>query len=203
MAFIVVVGCDLPVNVPPSREPPPLPPPKQPPPSDDPDTYYEQILRKRLDFEEKIFEAMNLYRSTSQKVYQQRAQLKQYLGDKPVSESIELFRKGKLSEIPSDLRVAYSCWQTLLPDETQRLRFAVWIEKQQSIGILEEFDIQIKNFENRREMEEILNEEELAEIDRLLVQIAQQGNELYNPGDKALLEEEAIEIIKTELANWE
>ena len=164
--------------------------------------HYEQLLRKRLDFEKKIFEAMELYRTTSQKVYEQRTQLRRYLGDKPISESVEQFSKG--NEIPSDLRIAYSCWRTLLPDETQRLQIAAWIDKQQASYILETLDIQIKEFENRRQLGRIFDKEELAEIDRLLV-LAQQvvGWETIDVSDKAILEEEAIEKLKTELENWE
>ena len=172
------------------------------PKTDDRDTHYEQLLRKRLEFQAKIFEAMELYRNTSRKVHDQRTQLRQYLGNKPVSDTIELFSKGKSNEIPSDLRVAHSCWQTLLPDETQRLQIAVWIDKQQSSGILEKLDVQIKETENRRQLGKILDQEELAEIDRLLAQQVV-GWEVVDIADRAVLEQEAIEKLKTELTNWE
>jgi len=145
---------------------------------------------------------MDLYRSTSQKVHEQRTKLREYLGNKSISEAIELFSRGRSNEIPSDLRIAHSCWQTLLPDETQRLQIALWIDKQQSSGILEKLDVQIKDFENRRQLGKILDQEELAEIDRLLAQQVV-GWESVDVADKALLEQEAIEKLKTELTNGE
>ncbi|MCL2303982.1 MAG: hypothetical protein FWC43_01410 [Planctomycetaceae bacterium] len=171
--------------VPPSPAPPP-----PPPPVDEREVYYEQLLRKRLEFQEKIFEAMELYGTTSQEVHGQRTRLRELLGDKPVSEAIELFSKGK---VPPDMRIAYSCWRTLIPDETQRLQIAMWIDKQQLSGILEQLDIQIKEFENRRRLGKILNQEELAEIDLLLAQQVV-GWETVEISDKALLEEEAINL---------
>jgi len=200
-----VIGCDRTSDTAPLKatEPTaPVPVPIVPPKMDDPDAHFEQLLRKRLEFQEKIFEAMELYRSTSQRVYEQRTLLKQYLGDKPVAEAIEQFSKGKPNEISPDLRIAYSCWRTLLPDETQRLQIALWIDKQQISGILEQLDIQARETENRRQLGRILNQEELAEIDRLLAQQVV-GWETVDVGDRALLEEEAIERLKNELANWE
>ena len=145
---------------------------------------------------------MELYRNTSQKVYDQRAQLRRYSGNKSVSETIELFSKGRANEIPPDLRVAHSCWKTLIPDETQRLQIAAWLDKQQSSGILEKLDVQIKETENRRQLGKILDQEELAEIDRLLAQQVV-GWEVVDIANKAVLEQEAIEKLKTELINWE
>ena len=191
--------------------PPPPPPPVRAalpivpqenntdPPVDEREAYYEQLLRKRLEFQEKIFEAMELYGTTSQKVHGQRTRLRELLGDKPVSEAIELFQKG---EVPPDLRTAHSLWRILMPDETHRLQIAVWIDKQQLSGILEQLDIQIKEFENRRQLGRILNPEELAEIDRLLAQQVV-GWEAVEISDRALLEEEAIQQLKIELENWE
>jgi len=177
-------------------------PTTQAPQTDDRDIHYEQLLRKRLEFEEKVFEAMNVYRVISQKVHAERAQLRKLLGDTPVSEAIELFRKGVFSEIPSHLHAAFSCWQTLLPDETQRLHVAMWIDRQQASGILEQLDNQIREIEHRRQWERISDQEELAEIDRLLAQQVTVLPETVT-SDRALLEEEAIEKQKIELANWE
>ena len=203
LLLIVVIGCDRPDDVAPSVPPEQtITPPTPPPPQDDPDAHFEQLLRKRLEFQEKIFEAMELYRSTSQRVHEQRTLLKQYLGDKPVAEAIEQFSRGRPNEISSDLRIAYSCWRTLLPDETQRLQITMWIDKQQISGILEQLDIQAREIENRRQLGRILNQEELAEIDRLLAQQVV-GWETVDVSDRALLEEEAIEKLKNELANWE
>lgn len=193
-----MIGCNQPADVTDLGTSAAAPAPK----TDDRDTHYEQLLRKRLEFQAKIFEAMELYRNTSLKVQEQRTQLRQYLGNKPVSDTIELFSKGKSNEIPSDLRVAHSCWQTLLPDETQRLQIAVWIDKQQSSGILEKLDVQIKETENRRQLGKILDQEELAEIDRLLAQQVV-GWEVVDIADRAVLEQKAIEKLKTELTNWE
>ena len=203
LLLIIVVGCGQfdDVTAPPSGE---IPPGQKasPPKTNDLDSHHEQLLRKRLEFESKIREAMDLYRSTSQKVREQRTQLKKYLGNKPVQEAVELFSKGRPNEIPSDLRAAFSCWRTLIPDETQRLQITVWIDKQQASGVLEELDIQIKEFENRRQLGKILDQNELAEIDRLLARPVV-GWETVNASDRALLEQEAIEKLKSDLANWE
>ena len=176
------------------------PAPPSEPQVDDRNVHYEQLLCKRLEFQEKIFEAMDLYRTTSEKVHSQREQLKQYFRDRPVPETIELFSKGTFSEIPVDLRIAYSCWRTLLPDETQRLQIATWIERRQASGILEQLDIQIREIENRRQLGRILDQNELAEIDLLLAQQVV-GWEVVDVRDKALLEEEVIENLKAELVN--
>ena len=166
------------------------------------DVHYDQLLRRRLEFQERIFEALDLYRVTSLRVHESRGQFRQMLGDKPVSEAIELFSQGRPSDIPQNLRAAYSRWQTLLPDETQRLQIALWIDRQQLSGILEQLDIQIREIENRRQLGRILNQEELAEIDRLLAQQVT-GWETVEIADRALLEEQAIERLRVELENWE
>jgi len=204
--LITIIGCDrlgdvvAPVSSEPMASAPAAIAP--PPQTDDRDVHYEQLLRKRLEFQEKIFEAMELYRMTSQRVHAERTILRQHLGDTPVAEAIELFSRGRPNEIPVNLRIAYSCWRTLMPDETQRLQIAMWIDRQQFSGILEQLDIQIREIENRRQLGRILNQEELAEIDRLLAQQVI-GWETVDIGDRALLEEEAIERLKNELANWE
>ena len=203
LLLIAVIGCDRPDEGAITEAPAPMQQaPVSVPQTDDRDTHYDQLLRKRLEFQEKIFEAMELYRMTSQRVHEQRTLLRQYLGDKPVTEAIELFSRGNPSEIPQELRIAHSCWRTLLPDETQRLQITVWIDRQQVSGILEQLDIQIREIENRQQLGRILDQEELAEIDRLLAQQVV-GWETVAISDRALLEAEAIEKLKTELANWE
>ena len=200
--LFVAVGCDRQSGgdvIPPQTSAPSALPTSK---TTDLDTHFGQLQRKRLEFQEKIFEAMELYRTTSQKIREQRTQLKQYLGDKSVSEAIELFSKERSNDVPPNLRAAYSCWRTLIPDETQRLQIAVWIDKQQASGVLEELDIQIKEFENRRQLGKILDQNELAEIDRLLARPVV-GWETVDASDRALLEEEAIEKLKSDLANWE
>ena len=165
----------------------------------DPDAYYEQLVRKRMEFQEKIFEAMDAYRSTSQKVHEQNAKLKQYLGGNPATQTIELFisKKNRPSEVPPDLRIAFSCWQTLLPDEKQRLQIASWVEKLQVSGILETLDTQIKEIENRRQLGKFLDKKELAEIDRLIAQ--QVVDWKTEPVSDAVLEAEAIKSLKVML----
>jgi hypothetical protein len=164
------------------------------------ESHYEQLLRKRLDFEAKIREAMDLYRTTYQKVRGQRTELKKCAGDMPVPKVIELFGKGKASEIPSNLRAAYSCWRTLIPDETQLKQIDVWIDTQQRSGVLEELDIQIKNIENRQQLGRILDQTELAEIDRLLARPVV-GWETVDASNMAVLEQQVIEELMS--ANWE
>jgi len=191
--FVIATGCDRSHDV--GDEQPELRI------KDDADSYYEQIIDKRLRLEEKIFDAMELLRQTGQKTDEQRVLLKGYLGDKPVAETIELFRKGQPSE---DLSVAYSLWQTLIPDETLQLQITSWIDKQQSSRVLEQFDIQIKEFENRLLLDKFLDKEELVEIDRLLAQADVDLKEKFpDVGNKALLGEEAIEKLKNDLVNWE
>jgi hypothetical protein len=203
LLLFIIVGCEQSSDVTvPSSEEIPTGQVASPPKTNDLDSHHEQLLRKRLEFESKIREAMDLYRSTSQKVREQRTQLKKYLGNKSVLEAVELFSKGKPNEIPSDLRAAHSCWRTLIPDETQRLQITVWIDRQQVSGVLEELDIQIKEFENRRQLGRILDQNELAEIDRLLARPVV-GWETFDASDRALLEQEAIEKLKSDLANWE
>ena len=165
------------------------------------DTLYEQLLRKRLNAQEKVFEAMELYRTNSQNVRRQRALLQNYLEGKSVSDAIELFSKGQISEIPADLRVAYSSWRTLLPDETQRLRIVAWIDQQQFSGLLEEMDVNIKIIENGRQFGR-LDENDRSEIDRLL---AMSIGDIDSAGTSnvAFYEQEAIEKLKRELVNEE
>jgi len=158
------------------------------------DTHYEQLLCKRLDYEIKIREAINLYRTTSQKVRDQDVQFRQYLGNRSRSETIDLF-VNKPNEIPADLRVAYSCWRTLLPDATQQAQLARWIENQQKAGVLEDFDTQIKEIENYRELGTILSKKELDEIDRLLARPVG-GWDAIDKADKNILEKEVIERMK-------
>ena len=164
---------------------------------DEREVQYEHILRKRLEFQERIFAAINLYRETNQKAHEQREKLLEYLGNKPLSEAIELF-KGKPDEIPQNLRTAYSCWQTLLRNEMLQLRIDGWLEKQQLSGILDQLDEQIGAIEERRQLGEIMNSEELAELDRLLAQHVA-GWETSEIVDRAMLEEKAAEKIKNEL----
>ena len=161
-----------------------------------------QLLRQRLELQEKIFEAMDSYRKTTQKLREQRTQFQQYLGRKSELDAIELFSKSKLSDIPPDLRAAYSCWQTLLPDKMQQLQIDRWLEKRLTSGILEELDIRIKEIENLRQLGRFLDQDELTEIDKLLATAKQVVEEKYtDAADRAMLSEEAINELKKEVAN--
>ena len=178
-------------------------PPSEPqkPQTTEPVSHYEQLLRKRFDFETKIREAMILYRTTHQKVRTQRTQLKQSVGTMPVPEAIELFSKGNLNEIPSNLRAAHALWRTaLMPDETLLKQIDVWIKTQLDSGVLDEMDIQIKNIENRQQLGRFLDKKELEEIDRLLAQSVV-GWETIDAGNLAMIEQEVIEELKS--ADWE
>ena len=204
LLFFVVTGCDQPGHVTPpetseSSEPQPLQPP---PETDDLDKVIEQLLRKRLDAQEKIEEAMKLCRATGDEVEKQREELRKNLGDKPVAETVELFSKSKRSEIPPDLLPAYSCWQTLLPDETLRLKIIAWIDLQQTRGLLEEMDIKIKVLDNYRKLSLILDQTDLREVDRLLAVSLSDWNST-DDANNAIYEQEAINQLKTELTNLE
>jgi len=91
LLLIVVIGCEKSVDV---SDPGQTAPVGSTPVSktDDRDTHYEQLLDKRLELQAKIFKAMELYRTTSQKVHEQRMQLEQLLGNKPTPETIDLFK---------------------------------------------------------------------------------------------------------------
>jgi hypothetical protein len=167
----------------------------------EPPSHYEQLLRKRLEFETKIREAMDLYRTTHQKVRTHRAQLKQSVGAMPVPEAIDLFSKGNLNEIPSNLRAAHSLWRTaLMPDETLLRQIDIWIKAQLDSDVLDEMDIQIRHIENRQQLGRFLDEKELEEIDHLLAQSVV-GWETIDAARKAVIEQEVIEELKS--ADWE
>ena len=194
--LFAVIGCDQ-FGVDVSSQPPSIPSAQ----TTEPVSHYEQLLRKRLDFETKIREAMILYRTTHQKVRTQRAQLKQNVGEMPVPEAIELFSKGNLQEIPPNLRAAHSLWRTaLMPDETLLKQIDIWIKTQLDSGVLDDMDIQIKNIENRQQLGRFLDKEELKEIDRLLAQSVV-GWETIDAGNLAVIEQEVIDELKS--ADWE
>ena|GEM_PF-2218718 len=195
LLFIAVVGCDQVGDV---AAPNTSKPAAQ---TAEPVSHYEQLLRKRLDLETKIREAMNLYRTTSQKVRTQRAQLRQSVGNMPVPEAIELFSKGNHADIPSNLRAAHSLWRTaLMPDETLLKQIDVWIKTQLDSGVLVEMDLQIRNVENRQQLGRFLDQSELEEIDRLLAQSVV-GWETIDAANLALIEQEVIQELKS--ADWE
>jgi len=195
LPFIALVGCDQVGDV---AAPVASRPAAQ---TAEPVSHYEQLLHKRLDLETKIREAMNLYRTTSQKVRTQRSQLKQSVGDMPVPEAVELFSKGNLNEIPSNLRAAHSLWRTaLMPDETLLKQIDMWIKTQLDSGVLEEMDIQIKNVENRQQLGRFLDQSEIEEIDRLLAQQVVDWKAI-DAANLAVIEQEVIEELKS--ADWE
>jgi len=140
---------------------------------------------------------MRFYDTISRRTNEHRVQFHKLLGNKPVAETIDMFLEG---EISPDLRVAYSCWQTMLPGETQRLQIVVWIDLQRDSGILEQLDNQIEDIESRLHSGRNCNQEELAEINRLLVKPVTRWETLEGIG-RAFLEEKAIEKLKRELAN--
>ncbi|MCL2348830.1 MAG: hypothetical protein FWC50_11305 [Planctomycetaceae bacterium] len=202
---VIVTGCDWSGDVAPPEQRGPGLKTDAPDPSskaDELDVAYEQLLRKRLAAQEKIEEAMKLYRTTSEEVYKQQEKLQRYLKDKSVPETIELFTKSKRNEIPPDLLNAHSCWQTLLPDKTLLLKIDAWIDSQQSAGHLEEMDVKIKDIDNYRKLGKILDQADQREVDRLLAVPLGDWNPT-NDANNALYEQSAIEKIKTELTNRE
>jgi len=195
--LIVMVGCEKPGDVPnPGTPPPPtsVPAPK----TDDRDTY-DELFRERLELQEKFAEAMELYQTTSLKIDEQQTEFQNLLGNKSVSEVIELFNHDKINEVPSDLRVAYSCWQKLILDETLLSQITMWIEKH--LGLLEELDIQIKEFENDRQLGKFfVDTEKRAKIDRLLAQRSD-GWDTVTGTNKERLKQKAIDNLKTKMTN--
>ena len=171
------------------------------PQSNERDTYSEQLLRKRLEVQEKIYEAMELYRATYEKVHEQQTLLRQYLGKQPDSETIELFSKGQIRDIPQDLRTAYSCWRTQIPLRTRLTIISKWLNDRQIAGELESLDYAIMDVENRQQLGRFYSQEELDKIDQLLAQQVV-GFEAVEIANTALLEEEAIQQMVSELENW-
>ena len=169
--------------------------------ADTPEMYYEQLLRKRLELQEKIYAAMDLYRETDEKVHEQQVLLRQYLGQQPDKETIELFSKGQVRDIPQNLRAAYSCWRTQIPLRTRLAVLAKWLDDRQVAGELESLDYAIMDVENRQHLGRFYSPEELNEIDRLLAQQVV-GFETVEVANTAILEEEAIQQMINELENW-
>jgi len=169
--------------------------------ADSPEMYYEQLLRKRLELQEKIYAAMDLYRETDDKVHEQQVLLRQYLGQQPDEETIELFSKGQVRDIPQNLRAAYSCWRTQIPLRTRLAVLAKWLDDRQVAGELESLDYAIMDVENRQHLGRFYSPEELNEIDRLLAQQVV-GFETVEVANTAILEEEAIQQMINELENW-
>ena len=194
---IAVVGCNQPDKVVDQGLPPII---QQN--TDDPGVHYERLLRKRLELQEKIFEAMELYRTTSEVVHEQRTLLMQILGKQPDSETVELFSKGQVRDIPQNLRAAYSCWRTQIPLRTRQAIIAKWLDDRQVAGELETFDIAITDVENREQLGRFYSQEELDKIDQLLAQqvVSLDAVEVAN---SALFEEEVIQQMISELKNWE
>ena len=146
---------------------------------------------------------MDLYRESSLKVYQQETQLKNLLKGKSIGETIDLFSKSNIGEIPSDLRSAYSLWRGLMPDEKQVVQIDKWIEKQMNSGILEDLDSEIKEFENRRELGAFLDEDELAKFDEMRARTRLILNENFFTSSGLSLDEEVIKNQKDRWADWE
>jgi len=168
-------------------------------------THYEQLLRDRLEIQEKIFAAMDLYREAAQKVREQEIELMRLLGDKPAGEAIDLFIAAvNIREIPMNLRQAYSLWLGIMPDETQQLFIDNWIITLLESGIFEEQDRNIRNLENRRQLGEIVTAEDLTRHDMIRARTRKVLEEnLLEDAKNALLEDEVIENQRSRWTNRE
>ena len=161
------------------------------------DDTYEELIRMRLDAEERIFSAMALHRETSQTVHKRQAELKKYLpANKSVPETIKLFQKG--IEIPSELDVAYSCWLTLFPDVMLLEQIEDRINEIKTTRLLEEMEIAIKTIDNQRKLG-TLNNIDRSKIDPLFARLIS-SRSLDEIFDTAKYETKAIERMKKDLA---
>jgi len=179
--FIAVTGCDRLSDVFPTASPEPttLTPPVSMIPEQTVsapktvavDPRYEQAVRRRIELQEKILEAMDLYRTVSQRVYMGSEQLKQLAGGKPLPEVIELFSRHQ--NIPTDLLVAHARWRTLMPDERLLLRIDTWLMLEQVKGNLVAYEVYIYDYENNQRWGRISNQtpEEIYRIDQLNAQM--------------------------------
>jgi hypothetical protein len=148
---------------------------------------YEQLAKKRLELQNQIEKAMDLYLQYVENTTTQKEQLKTNLGTVPFEEAIEIFINNK--EIPAHLRLASSCWKSLLPDEIQRQKLFDWLEHQQKNDLLVEFEVNMKQIENFRKVGTFLNETDQKEVDRLLAAEVSDWNESKNDlhyGQKAV-----------------
>ncbi|MDR3108975.1 MAG: hypothetical protein LBU65_04705 [Planctomycetaceae bacterium] len=155
---------------------------------------YEQLATKRLELQNKIEQAFGFYIEYTKNTSTQKEQLKNNLGSVPFEEAIEIFINGK--NIPANLRLAVSCWKSLLPDETQRQKIFDWLEEQQKNDLLVEFEVKMKQIDNFRKVGTFLNESDQKEVDRLLVTVVTDWRE---SGSDLNYEQKAIETLKKEL----
>jgi hypothetical protein len=155
---------------------------------------YELLAKKRLELQNKIETAMNLYLQYVESTKTQKEQLKNNLGAVPFEEAIEIFINNK--DIPAHLRLAFSCWRSLLPDAIQRQKIFDWLENQQKNDFLVEFEVKMKQIENFRKVGTPLNETDQKEVDRLLVAEVGDWSETKNDLN---YEQKAVERLKKEL----
>lgn len=157
-------------------------------------TQYEQLKEKRLTLQNKIESAFVFYREFQEKTRVQKEQLKSHLGTVPFDEAVDFFIADK--DIPANLRLAASCWRSLLPDEIQRQKIFDWLENQQKSDLLVEFEVKMKQIENYLKVGTFLNEADQKEVDRLLVTDVGDWNESQNDWNFEL---KAVESLKEEL----
>ena len=183
----------------------PAKPPQPPVKVVDRDTQlYEELVRARYNVQVKIEKAKNLYSTQRRNVHEQRTRLMEHLGDKSIPETIDLFREAKAKNnkgIPSDLDIAYSYWLTLLPDESHLEQITEELDTLMASRLLEEWDVGIKEFENKRASGNLV-ETDRSRIDRLLVRLKGASDPIDN-AKAALYEDDAIKKQKIALTNWE
>ncbi|MCL2745219.1 MAG: hypothetical protein FWE67_15355 [Planctomycetaceae bacterium] len=155
---------------------------------------YDQLQEKRLALQNKIEQAFIFYTEYTENTKQQKEQLKKNLGDVPFEEAVEIFISNK--NIPSNLRLASSCWRSLLPDEVQRQKIFEWLENQQKSDLLVELEVKMKTIDNYRKVGTFLNEADQKDVDRLLVAEVGDWSETRNDWD---YEQKAVESLKNEL----
>ena len=130
---------------------------------------YEVLLRKRLQLQKSIMDAMDAYRTVSLRVHETTTKLAQLAGDTPLHELAQMRSKGE--QIPLNLRPAFSLMEAeLVPDKgylqliSQRLNDAL-------NGVqLTQLDRSIRLKENEIQFGGILSAGEQEEIQRALNQ---------------------------------
>ena len=163
------------------------------------DAHYARMLRERLDIQEKLFGAMELYRDASRRVHVLDAQLVMLLQGRSGLEAIDLFARHHLRDIPLDLRAAYSLWERMTRDETQQLIIDYWIRAQLDSGIFNDLDAEIHNLENRRQLDRYVTQEDQDKFFELRARTQRILEESPIVGDSI---QRGSEVIQMQRARW-
>ena len=158
--LIAVPGCDMNTPAPKAAD-------------SDAQQLYAELVHDRWALQEIIGQRIDSYRLTRLEVHRQDIQLKRYLGDKPIPETIEEFRtarakenEGRPSGIPRDLVPAYSYWkEQMIPHELHLKQITEDVDGLMHSGLLEELYGSIIALENERQRG-VLDVNRLQQIER-------------------------------------